>query len=154
MFVKAAVIISSVLLFAGYVLYQGGVFDTLIVAMMNGFSNGNVRGSALTASLGYPVLDTVDDRTGDSLHRPSDSSSTSIGDDTAHTRYHFFPGSKSAAPLIKEPPADSGGAADSSGRNDVFMGSSKSMAPLIRPRTVDSQQITTPDSTQPIRQSP
>lgn len=152
--VKTAVIISSVILFTGYVLYQGGVLDNLIVKMRNGSSDGNARGSALTASLGYQILDTVDDRTGDSLQRPSDSSSRIVGDDTARTRYHFFPGSKSAAPLIKEPPVDSTDSADSAERNEVFMGSSKSMAPLIRPRSVDSQRIALPDSSQPSRHAP
>jgi hypothetical protein len=140
-FIRIAAIASSLLLVIGLVFYRAGAF--------NGFMESSpvLQGAIVQGSTEQPP---------DSLNTPTPSDTPFAKQstlDTVRGNRAFFPGSKSSPDMIRYRLDDTtkGGIFDSSEqeqpdtvrRMEYYMGGSKSLAPIIEPRT-NEQSDTAP----------
>jgi len=163
--VRVAAIGSSVLLVTGFILYRSGALEGIAASVLSSMQNKTPM-STTSASMGLRLFDTVEGpATGDTARSSGDTNARgNIIDDSTRGSRSYFPGSKSGVPMISVPPGETPpvessdsamqGHVDSANRDDVFMGSSKSMAPLFRMPGTDSSKTTSPDTSRPPRQSP
>lgn len=120
---KVAVLASSGILAAGFVMYRAGALGALLRG-----SESDAPGKVVVASLMPDSPSTA-------------TQGTAPNEDTLPRRSRFFGGSKSGVPMIDAPPGDTPSAvsdtvvADDTSvtRREVFMGGSKSLAPMIDP---------------------